>query len=172
METVLKKNTFSFWCYEKWNGGAACQTLNWRLTVCVCRLYSMCLDLDGALSQSQTTPSHGFSLFFLIVSWCSSLSWCFGWAPIDATVWMLHVFKIPSVLFRLQCCSLDGLDEWLQCFIKLSKCLDVSGDFCVFYYSCIHVDSENDWTVCIHRKNIWSENFESFASIIWWWQLN
>lgn len=84
-------------------------------------LYPMCLDLDGALSQSQRIVSPGFVSFVCI--WYNYLL-CYFWVSTHSRniVWMLKevtVFlKMIWMFLKLQCvlyCSLDGLDEWLHC---------------------------------------------------------
>lgn len=87
------------------------------------------------------------------------------------TVWMLKEVTVYflKMLLRSPCffyCSLDGLDEWLQCFIKKKKhvgemkCKCISyGFFCITFVYLL-ILKLIAWSVCIHRKNNWTENVE------------
>lgn len=91
------------------------------------------------------------------------------------SVFFKDVIEVTVFFFY---CSLDGLDEWLQCFIKKKTCwrneMQVYFLWVFLYNFCILVDIEID---CLKRlysqekqlnREFWGE---SFVLIIWWQHL-
>lgn len=122
--------------------------VNWRLSVCTLTVF----DVFGLWWCFETKLVNGISRFLsLCILQTRDLKFLpfvlfvaeFPWIYI---VWMSKVYFLKMQMI-LRCdtvflyCSLDGLDEWLRCFIQ--KRWDIS-DFYLFCNFCI-LDTENDW---------------------------
>lgn len=98
-----------------------------KVGLCAFRLYSMCLDVDGASSQSQTLKSPDFCHFSSVITFYA----IFG-ANSHKQFGCYIVFKITRMLLMLQCFYtvwMDGLNDYSVIF---NKKMCVNRDFSVF----------------------------------------